>query len=202
MTDVSLWHIDETLAQLLSYQAERLADTQEPPDEEERATLESEVRKYLEALPAKVDGVAAVLLHMRSRRESIKSEVDRLKALAASVEADEARLKAYVAEILERQPLPKKGPRKLVGSTAELRLVGNGGISPLVIDDEAMIPNEYRTATVTLPYTDWSVMEPLFPEGARCTVAVSNTAVRKGIEEYGGVPGAHIGDRGSRVEIR
>ena len=199
--DISLYHLDQGLSELLDYRAERVADTIDPPDADELEAVDGQIRKYLEALPTKIDGVAAVLLHRQRRQENLASEIKRLTAALEVAKAEEVRLKDYIAAVLEKQPMPKKGPRKLVGQTSELRLVQNGGLAPLLIDDETMIPNEYRVATVTLPYDIWFAWKTMLPV-TKCTVAVSNTAVRKGIEEHGGVPGAHIGDRGQRVEVR
>ena len=81
----------------------------------------------------------------RGRHEAIKAEISRLKGLDAAVQADEERLKGYCAEILERQPLPKKGPRKLIGATSRIavasgqRWVAVAGGSRTCVDSRASV---------------------------------------------------------------
>jgi hypothetical protein len=195
-SDVTLFSLDRGLTDLMELRSEMVEAG------ETTEAIDGQIREYLQTLPAKIDGCAAVRIWKDRRIDTLKAERNRISAAIATEQADLARLDGYLIEGLERQPEPRKGPRKLVGQTHTISLRGNGGIAPLVITDEAEIPEEYRTATVTVPYSDWATMEPLFPADTKCTVAVSNAAVRAGIEQLGGVPGAHIGERGISLVVK
>jgi len=106
--------------------------------------------------------VVAVFRNWKAQVSVAKSEVKRLHGIIAHLEAMDARLKAYCYEILERQPEPKKGARKLVGSDgSQIMLKGNGGIEPLHVDgwdpDSRQwvghndLPLEYKTVTLRVP---------------------------------------------------
>ena len=123
----------------------------------------------------------------RGRHEAIKAEIGRLKGLDAAVQADEERLKGYCAEILERQPMPKKGPRKLIGATSELRLVGNGGrcnpsAGRRACADSARV---YRRATVVC-HASGTFREHYIGSSGRTIISTfepSNTLIRAVLAE-------------------
>ncbi len=186
----------------------------------------------MEALPAKVDGVAAYILMLKSKRAAVRAEIDRLKALEAAAAARIDRINRYVADILERQPMPKKGPRKLAGATSELRLVGNGGLQPLDITDESLVPEEFRDVVMTITAEQYYLIGKEFPDMAHTRVSsLSNSRIREALAENcsdcegdgtlhhsagtdaetcptcggsgkRGVPGAHLNPRGSHIEVK
>lgn len=113
---LTLYQIETGLAELLEYRAMRLADTSDPPKQEELDAIEGEIRRYEFATPAKVSGVAAIFRRWRDQRGAAKGEIRRLQMIVATFEAMEVYLKARVAEVLERLPAPKMGARKLIGT--------------------------------------------------------------------------------------
>src|ERR1035441_2191434 len=130
--ELSLYNIDAELTQLLNYRDERMSDRDDPATEEELKALDGEIQKYMQQLPAKVDGVAAIFRRWKAARESAKAEISRIQGIIAHIEARETRLKVYVADILAMQPEPAKGCRKLTGNAGSvLMLKGNGGLAPL-----------------------------------------------------------------------
>ena len=213
MTDLSLslYQIDQGLADLLEYREERMADTAAPPDAEELAAVDGEIAKYMQALPAKVAGVAAMLRRWRSTRETAKAEVDRLRGIIGLLEGREARLKALVQDVLEMQPAPKKGCKKLTGVDGSvLMLKGNGGLEPLTITDPAMVPDEYCRWTLrmtdeewrqTLCYLEIHGWKPENHPDIEIVREPSTTLIREALAD-GGVPGAHLEPRSSHVEVR
>jgi hypothetical protein len=196
-------------------------------DDEERAALDGEIRRYMAALPAKVEGVAAIFRQWKAQLAAINSERDRLAVMAKRVEGNEVRLKGYVAEVLALQPEPKKGCRKLVGSQgAMLMLKGNGGVQPLVISDESLVPDEHWDVVVTMPLIDYREAHKTFLQYPAAQ-AVNKTRVRVALgspcQSCGGgqdrlehertcpacggtglqgVPGAHLEPRGQHVEVK
>lgn len=155
ISELSLYHLDNELLNLLAYRDERLSDSDAPPTDEEISAVDGEIRKYLEALPAKVSGVAAIFRMWRGQVATIKTEADRLAGLRRSIETREAWLKEIVAGVLDHQPEPKKGCKKLIGSDgSQLMLKGNGGVQPLEITAE-LVPDEYQVVTVRMASEKW-----------------------------------------------
>lgn len=198
-TDLSLWRIDETLAQLLSLREEMTADG------ENIAEVEKQIAEYMQALPAKVSGVCAMFRMWKSQQAAIKAEEDRLHELRKRVEANEARLKEYCAYVLEQQPEPKKGCKKLIGADgSQLMLKGNGGLEPLQID-ESVLPDDYREVTVRMPLEMWRDISKTFAAESWAKIVdqgPDNTAIRAAIQQHGGIPGARLLERGQHLEIR
>lgn len=163
--DLTLYAITDTLPALLD-SLEGLE-----PDTPEYAECAAELDRYFAALPAKVDGVAQMLAHWHGQVDTGKSEVKRIQARTSRFERAIDRLEGYCIAVLERLDPPKRGPRKLEGATATLKLAKMP--AKLNITNQALIPAEYHTvipATVTV-----------------CASAVKD-ALKMGIE----VPGAEL----------
>lgn len=233
----SLWSIDEELAALIAFREEREADRSDPPTEEELAVLDGEIQRYMQALPQKVTGVAGYIRHVRSQLDTILGpkdangtrkggEVGRLIELAKRIESTEKRVLQYVADVLEKQPQPAKGCKKLTGADgSQLLLRGNGGLQPLKIQED-ILPAEYIDITVKMPLTVFrglgmEQLRPFNPEPANARIRESlsrECAECHGMvgltdETMGGctacgntgkraVPGAWLEPRGQHVEIK
>lgn len=139
---LSLYRLDEELTDLLAYRQERVDDQQSPASAEELEACDTAIRQYMEQLPRKVDGVAAVLRYFDEQVEFADREIARLRERKRQVEANIERVEGFAAAVLEKQPQPAKGCRKLVGSHSTLMLKGNGGVQPLVISQPDLIPDE------------------------------------------------------------
>jgi hypothetical protein len=94
-------------------------------------------------------------LQWKAQRDAIVAERSRLKALLARIEAQEGRLRDYVALVLSRQPAPGKGARRLRGDTGELVLRSSGGPAPLLIPQPDLVPHEFQTVELTIRYDLW-----------------------------------------------
>ncbi len=200
--DISLYRLESGLIQLLEYRQERLSSTEDPASEEELVALDGEIKAYVtEKLPVKIDSTAAVVLWKERRLASLREEKERIKRAINAESSDLERLKAYIADVLALLPEPKKGSRKLSGATHTLSLRGNGGLAPMEISDETMVPNQYRDATVTMPYEDWSKIEGFCPNAAKVTVSLNNARIRDDLESGEGVPGASLLPRGSSLKV-
>lgn len=211
LPDLTLFHLDAELQALVLYREERAADTADPITPEELAAIDGEITKYLEALPKKVSGVVAVIRDWKAKQEIARQECDRYAGIVRHFEAVEKRLKEYCAVILERQPMPAKGARKLTGADGSMiMLKGNGGLQPLEITDEAQLPDDCKKATITIPLNLWqdvfsAISDSMADEVSRnitVVIAPDQGAIRAVIQAEGGVPGARLLDRGSHVEIR
>jgi len=154
---LSLYRIDETLAQLVALRQEMTQDDP-PATMEELAVVDEQIRQYmLVELPKKVAGTCAIFRKIKGSIALAKMERDRIDAVIDALEQQDSWLKGYVAEILEKQPMPAKGCRKLEGAEgSKLMLKGNGGVQPLDINP-AMVPVEYRDLTVRIPKLAWAL---------------------------------------------
>jgi len=203
-----------------------LAEREEMADrKEDTADVDAAMAEYMQALPQKVDGVVHVLRTLDSQAELAAAEVQRLNARRRQIASAAERLRQYCCSVLAQLPKPRKGSRKLEGSTSSLILKGNGGLEPLEVYDEALVPDEYCTATITMSMNDWNALfdaagSPVLV-GSSVQRSVNNAAVRKALakncwlcEGKGGdcnacggsgkqgVPGARLQERGSHLEIR
>jgi hypothetical protein len=183
--DLSLYHLTDDLQQLAS---ERMA----MGDDEDATEIDAAIQAYMAALPQKVDAVAAVLRHMASQEDLADAEIDRLSARKKRFTTARERLEGYAKDVLAALPAPKKGKTKrLEGRTSTLVLRPNGGLAPLVTpEDESIVPEEYCTATIKMPYTLWLRMQTAWQEaweeeraaGIKVARELSNSAIRKALE--------------------
>lgn len=226
-TDLSLYHIDQNIAQLIQYWEEREADTDAPMDDEERLVLDGQIKALMEARPEKVSGVCAIFRQWDDIEAATEKEIERLRSHVKAIQARRTRLKEYVAYILEQQPEPKRGCRKLTGVDGSvLMLKGNGGKEPLLIQDPAMVPDEQCDFLVTIPGYHWRALECYMRDATAIKREPSNSRIREALaqpcDRCGGlsahdpsdecdtcggsgknaVPGAALGERGVHVEIR
>lgn len=142
---LTLYQLDEELTSLLSYRQERVEDRDSPASSEELEAVDGAIAAYMAQLPRKVDNVASFIRHCEGLIEEDDREIARYKAHKAAVAENLERIKSCAAVVLERQPMPAKGCRKLVGAHSTLMLKGNGGVQPLVISDPLMVPDELCT---------------------------------------------------------
>lgn len=138
---LTLYQLDEELTSLLSYRQERVEDRDSPASSEELEAVDGAIAAYMAQLPRKVDNVASFIRHCEGLIEEDDKEIARYKAHKAAVAENLERIKGCAAVVLERQPMPAKGCRKLVGSHSTLMLKGNGGVQALALQPE-LIPGE------------------------------------------------------------
>ena len=192
--DLTLYQIEDGLAYMIEYRAERMADKAEPPTEEELAAIDGEIDKYQFQEPVKVSGVAAMFRKWRAQRTNIKAEIERLKSLDNMLDSMETRLKDRVAAALELLPMPAKGCRKLSGVEGSvLMLKGNGGVEPLQVDGwdsekqkwtgETVLPYEFQTIKVRMPRTLWANVVSNYNDGSMVfgEIEPNGAAIRKAL---------------------
>lgn len=184
-SDISLFRLETGLLDLLDHRADRLADKSDPPSDEELDAIDLEIKAYTtEHLPKKVDSIAAVVLWKEGRLKALAIEKDRISRAINSESSDLALLKRYIADVIELSPEPRKGPKKLVGSTHTLTLTGNGGVQPLEITDESLVPNEYCQWEGWLTDTAYNWLIDCFgDQGGKLKRVVSNELVREALEQ-------------------
>jgi hypothetical protein len=143
---------------------------------EEIAAIDAAMKLYFEALPKKVDSVADAV-HALDRLagepktikgEKVVSELDReIKRLIDRRDRMRKRLesiKTYALFVLQAMEWPVDKPRKLEGIRHSISLRGNGGLQPLVITDETLLPDELLNVRLVISRADWLGLTQLLEE--------------------------------------
>lgn len=129
------------------------------------------------ALIEKADSYAALIRSCEARAEARTVEARRMQDLA---DAD-ARLAKRLRDAL-MQSMQDTGNLKVQTARFALSVVNNGGKLPVVIDSEADLPADYRVPKVTM--------------------TIDRDALRRDLEHGAAVPGARLGERGRRLDLK
>lgn len=129
------------------------------------------------AFEEKADDYAALVRVCETRAAARREEMERLKLLAADDERLAERLRATLMDAMQAT-----GQTKVETSRFRLSVRKNGGKVPVIIEDEASVPPVFRIPKVT---------EVLDKDG-----------IRSALEAGTAVPGAVLGERGSRLELK
>lgn len=164
------------------------------PTDEARAEITSEIATRQANLIAKVDRFAAVMRRLEHEAAWEKAESERHSGRRRRYEAAYQRMEAYAIHHMHEANL-----RKLEGQGAALKLrPGNGAV---VITDEAAVPEEFKTVTVTMPLVQWielmqaaGLNDPLryAPQSANASISIPKDPVKKAIKAGREIPGADI----------
>jgi hypothetical protein len=179
--DLSLYQIESDLANLIEMREQTLDALRVAESEgdlpgtierldEETAAIDNTIREYVTAEIRKVDNIRAFWRHCELMRDAAKEEAkiqsDRSRAWGARLD----RLKETCRAVMETIPFPDKKPKKLEGRTGALYLKANGGKQAVEVTDEALVPDELCTVTVTMRGDRWRALE----ETAREIAGMSN----------------------------
>src|ERR1051325_6743104 len=115
--ELTLYHLSTELMDLLSVRAEMCEGG------EDTTEIDVQIAEYVQRIPDKVDATAHVLRTLESQETLAMEEISRLHARRKRIVSALEHLKQYLCSVLEQLPKPKRGCRKLEGSTAELVLV-------------------------------------------------------------------------------
>lgn len=127
---LSLWTIENALVELIQAR-EEVTDPQEI-EEVERA-----LQEYIRAEVAKVDRIVGFMRHAGMMAATAREESNRLAERARIWERRVERVRTLVQDVMEQS-----GKKRLEGEHNTLKIKGNGGLAPLVITDEAQVPEE------------------------------------------------------------
>ena len=206
MSGLSLYVIEEALAELLSAREDLLTETPGIRPEPERAAELTEVEKALAEYVArevgKVDGIHGYLRAAEATEEAARAEAARFTARANSIKANVERVKRLVLDVMVMQ-----GKKRIEGTAGRaITRQANGGVLPLVISDETAIPSDCKRATVQMPADEWeSFREHMLDIGMTLIserVEPDQKAIREAIVDTGGVPGASLGERSEHIRIK
>lgn len=152
----SLYDIETTLLALIEVDPEELTP-------ELRAEYERDLQEAIRKAPEKRERVAIKLFDL-GQRAAVKmaaakahiEKAEQLRLSAERYERDADRLKNYVLDVMRELPKPKKGCRTLEGTSATFK--AKGVADSVEITDEAALPDQYKTATVSMSIESWRLL--------------------------------------------
>lgn len=143
-------------------------------DDSDLDKLENALQSIEGELNDKVYNIIGLLQDLKSLSNSIADEYKRLAAKKKSLDSKIERIKGYSLSYLQCM-----GKSKVVTSRGTMSVVNVGGKLPLVIDDESLIPNDFKFIVSQ----------------------VDKDALRQAIESGEQVNGAHIATRPKCLRI-
>lgn len=208
MSGLSFWNIEQGLADLFEQREEALAELQQftPESDTRLEQIDFAIAAYMKAEVLKVDNVCGYWRDREMRIAAGKAEKSRISGLIESWERQLIVLKNAIQITMEEMQWRAGKPRKLEGKTGSISLVGNGGRRPVVITDESLIPDEYRTVTVKMNAELWRKVCAALPDLAgmqECRKEPNLTLIYNALESgMDGVPGAVLAPLGSHVRVK
>lgn len=182
----------------LEEQLVAFADTAEMVSPEEEEQFLQEFQTALTAAVEKRDRVGQFMVHMEAQAALAAAEIKRLQERKQFYERALERIEQYVVRVIESLGVDVKGkPRKLEGNTMTFSIAKCP--TSVEIKDEALVPAEYKSATITLPLPLWEeLLDSLdldfsgkVVDGVRKpAITVSKTAVKAALDAKTNVPGA------------
>ena len=202
----SLYDLEQDLMALL--------DTEAVVSPAQELEFRADLALALEASIEKRDRVGQFIRHCELQRENCEAEVKRLQERKRSFETAEKRIRVYVQAVIEALGPDAKGKmRKLEGKVVTFSLRTKPGAVDVV--DDAIVPNEYKSITITLPVETWQLIsdefrddddDPIWTDMKRAeeksTVAVSKTGIKAAFERGEEVPGADLSIGGYSLVVR
>jgi len=165
--ELTLYGMSGDLWQLLALR-EELIEVRESTE-----AVDADILTYFRGLARKEDGVVHVLGQLKAQERLAVEERDRLEQRAKSFQAKREHLEGYVMRVLAQLPEPRGGgARRLEGETASLVLARNGGVEPLEVYDESLVPDEYCTFTAELTSEEYAACRRVLPESESLRRAV------------------------------
>ena len=200
---LTLYDIESRLAELLALEVSVKEDPDMKPHEQALAlaAIDAEIEQYFLREVKKVDNVAKAIHAYIDAAEQVEDEIDRLENRRRALIATADRIKQSTLNAMQNH-----GIKRVETPTNVLRIQGNGGLAPLVIDDPAKIPEHLQTATVKISVRLLrSICKTLTEVECRelysTNVEPDGPRVRSAIAEGQTVDGAHLAERGSHLRL-
>ncbi len=200
-TSMSLFHIEQQLADLLSVREEMAAAG------EDTAVCDTEIAEYVRKEVVKVDSVRGYLRHCQVIATEARAEAKRLLDWADSWENRAAYLKG-----IAQDAMTILGKRRLDGKHGYLLLKGNGGKQAVDITEPSLVPEDLCQYQGCVSGEAWEEMKMHFRDGqawahweGRQDVQMERIPHKGRIGkalESGPVAGARLMPRGEHIEVK
>lgn len=150
---------------------------------------------YIEAEVQKVDRVAAWIKHNEMLDSTKKAEKQRLDARGKRITGRIERTKHFLALFMRN-----RGIKQIDGKLYTLSLVPNSQPTVTVTDD-ALIPDAYKTVTVTMPLERWKKdIEWTLTDPPKVEISVDKTAIHLADKAGVSVPGVKV-EHGDHIRL-
>jgi len=204
---MTLWNLEQGLADLFERREElTVPEASGIESFVELQQVDLAIAEYIKAEVANVDGVRGWWKYLEMMRDAATDEARTMHDRAQAFDRQLTVLKSAIVLTLEEMEFRAGKPRKLEGKTGSISLVGNGGRRPVVITNEVLIPDEYRTVTVKMSAELWRKVCAALPDLAglqECKKDPNLTAIYNALESgMDGVPGAVLAPLGSHVRVK
>jgi hypothetical protein len=150
---------------------------QEADTNEAQEAVAQAITEYMQREVSKVDGVRKFIKHCELMAQAAREEAVFQKLRAQQFERRAECTRKYCLMTLEAFHM-----KRAEGNSGSLSICFNGGPLPLIIDDESKIPVRFKPPVVTYP--------------------VDKQMLRAALEAGTVVPGAHLGTRGTHLEVK
>lgn len=148
-----------------------LSASADPEDEQIFADTLEAIKGEIES---KTDGIAIVRMNMVARSEMVAKEINRLRAVEDAINNHIKRLDNYTKMCME-----DLGVKEIKSDLHKIKIVGNGGLQPLIIPDEGKVPESYL----------------------KVTYSPDKDKIRAALKEGKELEFAFLGERGTRLKI-
>ena len=146
-------------------------------NEEAEAALAEHLSALTEAFDIKADDYAALIRVCETRADARRMEAERMTILAKDDERKAERLRTLLMDAMKAT-----GRTKVETDRFRLSVKKNGGKVPVIITDEAALPIDYRVPKIT--------------------EVIDKDGIREALESGKEVPGAALGERGQRLDLK
>jgi hypothetical protein len=220
---LTLWTIEDSLLQLVAAREDAAADMEISEDErrDRLQVIDTALADYIRQEITKVDNVRSYLMHCKLMADAARAERAAMEARVRIWEARESRLKGICISALDAAD-----KKRVEGKTGSLSVRGNGGLQPLVVDQQEMVPDEVCVWVGTVGPAVWKRIQMLAitDPATKLERQPSNAAIREALgkpcPECGalpapsdacqtcggtgtmGVPGAHLEPRGRCLVVK
>lgn len=178
-----LWTIEAELVALL--------DSVETCPEELQPELQARIDAYMGQEVSKVDQIAHVLAALEYEQKAAGDEIARLQERKKAAAKAQDRLEAYVCRVIA-----SRGRPRLEGRTNTLSVRPSEAV---VITSADAVPENFKTVSLTMPYTVWFRVSGEFPDLSGPSVSVDKAAIKKALKAGDDVPGADLEYRSNLV---
>lgn len=165
-------------------------------DIEAEQAIDAWLEENKKNLQKKLDGYGTIIKSRLGLAAARKEEAQRLAAMAKTDENIVAKLKDRLMYFMNSQSVGKK----IETTLHKFSIQANGGRAPVVMDTSVKTPEAEFITNATIEADDGT--EYVVQDFIRVSYSWDLEYIREVIERHGGLPIAHIGERGEHLRVR
>lgn len=175
----------------IAQEVQMLLDSEELITPAQQSEFRKELAEAMRTQVTKINRVSQFLKHCAANAKACAEEIKRLQGRKKSFETAEEEMRSAIVTTLETiAEIDEKTGRKKASLKSSLVTFSLRGNDPkLRIDDESIVPAEYKVITVTMPVSQWVALGSPDLDGK---FSIDTAAVQVAIEAGKTVPGADL----------